>query len=204
MKKTILSVAIAAVFAACTQKPAEVKTAIAQPAEDTSGLAQYKQWKQDQQALIDAPQDQASFETSAIQEQAKEPVKTVVIYRNVPAKQKPVARVSRPSTSRNSSGRSTSEKDNSTASTTGSAGQQTGAEAGSGPQDAPVAATTPKEEKKGWSKAAKGAVIGAGSGAVLGAILTKDKTKGAVIGGIIGAAGGYAIGRTKDKKDGRY
>jgi hypothetical protein len=59
-------------------------------------------------------------------------------------------------------------------------------------------------KKKGWSKAAKGTAIGAGSGAVIGAVVSKNKTKGAVIGGIIGAGGGYAIGRSMDKKDGRY
>ena len=34
---------------------------------------------------------------------------------------------------------------------------------------------------------------------------SKDKKgRGAIIGGIIGAAGGYAVGRGADKKDGRY
>jgi YMGG-like Gly-zipper len=60
-------------------------------------------------------------------------------------------------------------------------------------------------KKKGWSKAAKGAVIGAGSGAAIGAVINKkNRAIGAVIGGIIGGGGGYALGRTMDKKDGRY
>ena len=60
-------------------------------------------------------------------------------------------------------------------------------------------------EKKGWSKAAKGAVIGAGSGAAIGAVVNKkNRAIGAVIGGIIGGGGGYVVGRTMDKKDGRY
>ena len=67
-----------------------------------------------------------------------------------------------------------------------------------------ASAPAPAPAKKGWSKAAKGAVIGGGSGAVLGAILDKKHGRGAVIGGILGAAGGYAIGRGKDKRDGRY
>ncbi|HVF96587.1 MAG TPA: YMGG-like glycine zipper-containing protein [Flavisolibacter sp.] len=60
-------------------------------------------------------------------------------------------------------------------------------------------------KKKGWSKAAKGAAIGGASGAVLGAVINKrNRGTGAVIGGILGAGGGYVIGRSKDKKDGRY
>jgi len=62
-----------------------------------------------------------------------------------------------------------------------------------------------KPAKKGWSKAAKGAVIGAGSGAVIGAVINKrNRAVGAAIGGVIGGAAGYGIGRSMDKKDGRY
>ena len=58
--------------------------------------------------------------------------------------------------------------------------------------------------KKGWSKAAKGAVIGGAGGAIAGAVINKrNRAAGAVIGGVIGAGGGYAIGRSMDKKDGR-
>src|SRR5688572_24488916 len=64
------------------------------------------------------------------------------------------------------------------------------------------AKTTTK--KKGWSKAAKGTAIGAGAGAVLGAVINKkNRAVGAVIGGVLGGGGGYVIGRTMDKKDGR-
>jgi hypothetical protein len=57
---------------------------------------------------------------------------------------------------------------------------------------------------KGWSKAAKGTAIGAAGGAVLGAVINKrNRAVGAVIGGVIGGGGGYVIGRTMDKKDGR-
>lgn len=60
-------------------------------------------------------------------------------------------------------------------------------------------------EKKGWSKAAKGAAIGGGSGAVIGAVVNKkNRVAGGVIGGVVGAGVGYLIGRSKDKKDGRY
>jgi YMGG-like Gly-zipper len=71
---------------------------------------------------------------------------------------------------------------------------------------APVYAAAPvATRKKGWSKAAKGTVIGAGTGAVAGAIINKkNRGVGAVIGGILGAGAGYGIGRSMDKKDGRY
>lgn len=59
--------------------------------------------------------------------------------------------------------------------------------------------------KKGWSKAAKGAVIGGAGGAVIGAVVNKrNRAAGAVIGGVLGGAVGYGIGRSQDKKDGRY
>ena len=69
--------------------------------------------------------------------------------------------------------------------------------------------TSPAEQKstkkKGWSKAAKGAVIGAGTGAVAGAIINKrNRAAGAAIGAVIGGGAGYGIGRSQDKKDGRY
>ena len=60
-------------------------------------------------------------------------------------------------------------------------------------------------KKKGWSKAAKGTVIGAAAGAGAGALINKkNRGLGAVIGGVVGGGAGYAIGRSKDKKDGRY
>jgi len=60
-------------------------------------------------------------------------------------------------------------------------------------------------KKKGWSSAAKGAVIGGVAGAAGGAVINKkNRAAGAVIGGVVGAAGGYGIGRTIDKKNGRY
>ncbi len=57
--------------------------------------------------------------------------------------------------------------------------------------------------KKGWSDAAKGTAIGAGAGAIAGALLDKNHAQGALIGGVVGAAGGYTIGRAKDRKTGR-
>jgi hypothetical protein len=62
-----------------------------------------------------------------------------------------------------------------------------------------------KTQKKGWSTAAKGAAIGGGAGAVAGAVLVKkNRVAGGAIGAIVGGGIGYLIGRSKDKKDGRY
>ena len=62
----------------------------------------------------------------------------------------------------------------------------------------------PVEKKKGWSDAAKGATIGAVGGAIAGAVINgKNRGVGAVIGGVVGAAGGYILGRKKDKQTGR-
>lgn len=66
-------------------------------------------------------------------------------------------------------------------------------------------AKTTQTQKKGWSKAAKGAAIGGGAGAIAGAVLLKkNRVAGGVVGGVVGAGIGYLIGRSKDKKDGRY
>ncbi len=65
--------------------------------------------------------------------------------------------------------------------------------------------STASTKKKGWSKAAKGAVIGGAAGGAAGAIINKkNRVAGGVIGAVIGAGGGYILGRTMDKKDGRY
>jgi len=60
-------------------------------------------------------------------------------------------------------------------------------------------------KKKGWSKAAKGTVIGTTAGAIAGALINKkNRLVGGIIGGLAGGGGGYVIGRSMDKKDGRY
>ena len=65
------------------------------------------------------------------------------------------------------------------------------------------AGTTTAAKKKGWSSAAKGTAIGAGVGALSGILIDKKDGRGAVIGGLAGAAGGYAIGRSRDRASGR-
>jgi hypothetical protein len=60
-------------------------------------------------------------------------------------------------------------------------------------------------KKKGWSNAAKYSVIGGGAGALGGAVINKrNRVAGGVVGGIVVGGIGYAIGRAKDKKEGRY
>lgn len=215
MKKTILSIAIAAIFASCgTDKTTEQATAAQTiTTADTAGYAQFKQWKE-RQDLIGSEETQQSFTTEGITE--SEPVveakpAPVIIYRDAPVKQQRVAKVSRPATrsiaKAPAPARSGSKRESYGRGTTG-----TEASSGSGTtvsNEGDVAVNEPTElpqpaKKEGWSKAAKGTAIGGASGAVIGAVLSKNKTKGAVIGGIVGAAGGYIFGRSKDKKDGRY
>ncbi len=78
-------------------------------------------------------------------------------------------------------------------------------EGGSMNSESSNTAKAPVVRKQGWSKAAKGAAIGAGTGAVIGAVISKNnRASGAIIGGVLGGGAGYGIGRTMDKKDGRY
>jgi hypothetical protein len=182
MKKIIAAIAIVTGFAACSNpKTGDVTTTSKQlTTADTAGLAQFQQWKQQQEmlqsnAMYNGVND---FNNPASPNYQQAPVRERVIERvvEVPARTRSTART----TTRRSSGRSYGYSNGSVA-------------------QAPVPA-----RKKGWSKAAKGAAIGGASGAVIGAVVSKKKGLGAVIGGVVGAAGGYAIGRGQDKRDGRY
>lgn len=178
MKKTITIFAIAAIFAACKSNTKSSEQQSSLGLADTAGLHEFKMYKEKQAREMDT-----YMQTQALNNEentSTEPaVKERIIYVEKPAAKRKTA-ASRPAKSNNSG----------YSGTKGSSGTVA---------QAPVPA-----QKKGWSKAAKGTAIGAGSGAVLGAIVSKKKGKGAVIGGIIGAAGGYAVGRSQDKKDGRY
>ena len=70
---------------------------------------------------------------------------------------------------------------------------------------APVVYQNTTPAKKKWSHATKGAVIGGASGAVIGGVVSKrNRVAGVLVGGVLGAGGGYAIGRSIDKKQGNY
>jgi hypothetical protein len=238
MKKIILSMAIAAIFASCSNnKPADQATTTpAVNSADTIGLSDYKEWKQKQelqgtQQTFTSPgvNDPGSVTEIAPPAEAKPQPKTVIIYRDAPARQPRVAKASRPSShsvyktpeaepetpsvvkapAPVSSGSKREPYGRGTTGTEGTAGSgTTPSNEGDGNGDVavgtgttPTPAQVPAKKDGGWSKAAKGGAIGGASGAVIGAILSKNKTKGAVIGGIVGAAGGYIFGRSKDKKD---
>ncbi|HEX8277329.1 MAG TPA: YMGG-like glycine zipper-containing protein [Segetibacter sp.] len=217
MKKLILSITAAAFFAACgNPKPSDEKSAMQTATPDTTGFSEYKQWKEQQGVTIESMNELKSNENLAEENNVQKPA-PVVAYRQ-PAPEKRVARTAKPSRKSQEKavvqapertyGTPESGTRNSTSRDETTGATQPTVSSGPDTSNEPVATTVPEvpqtKEKKGWSKAAKGTAMGAGSGAVLGAIISKNKGKGAVIGGIIGAAGGYAIGRSKDKKDGRY
>jgi hypothetical protein len=218
MKKAILSIAIAAVFAACNNsKPVEQASTATTPAQvqtqDTTGYSQFQQWKEKQE-LIDAQgvneQDQnynKEASTAPTQQAPKVVYRTIVKERENNASQ-PVHHSTQRAVVRSakSSGRPIEGSGGGSTGSESNGGISTGAGTGTSSTNGDVVTTQPeaKQKNEGWSKAAKGTAIGAGSGAVLGAIISKNKGKGAVIGGVVGAAGGYVLGRMQDKKDGRY
>ncbi|HSU27182.1 MAG TPA: glycine zipper domain-containing protein [Chitinophagaceae bacterium] len=143
MKKILLIVTMAAFFVACNRSPqSEVKGVVM--FVDTTGLAQFQDWKAQHERLDPNQYYNPNVATSTVRTST---------------------------TSRNSS-------------------------------SSDPAKTV---AKKGWSKAAKGTAIGGATGAVLGAVINKrNRVAGAVIGAILGGGTGFVIGRSKDKKDGRY
>jgi hypothetical protein len=228
MKKTILSIAIAAVLASCSNnKPAE-QASVNQSAvnADTIGLSDYKEWKQKQEL-----QTQQTYTSPGVNEIAPEveeapaveaKPKTIIVYRDAPVKQSRVAKTSRsssrpvykapepenpgiakaPTPTNPGSKRETYGRGTTGTEGTAGSGASTSGEGNGDVASTPAPAEVPAKNE-GWSKAAKGGAIGGASGAVIGAVISKNKTKGAVIGGIVGAAGGYIFGRKQDKKDGR-
>lgn len=194
MKKFLPLLSLAFVFAACSTKQAETEVKTLQSANqspariDTAGLAQFQQWK-----------SQNELNATDIHEQtvAQTPVKEVTIIRErIVERQRPVKQAPQ-----KLEVPVIAETENS-----GSGTNET--VTGSGTSNGTIESTTPTPEvskKEGWSKAAKGAVIGGAGGAVLGAIINKkNPAVGAAIGGVLGGTVGYGIGRNKDKKDQRY
>jgi len=185
MKKMIAALLITAGFAACSNpKTGDVSTSTTKDltTADTAGLAQFQQWKQQQEML------QANGMYNGVNDLNPNGATQNFQQQQVPVRERVIERViERPAPRTRSTTRSTTTRRSS----------------GGGYSNGSVA-QAPAPAKKGWSKAAKGAVIGGASGAVIGAVVSKKKGLGAVIGGAVGAAGGYAIGRGQDKRDGRY
>ena len=183
MKKILFALSAMAVMASCSNNnprtAAETQTLKATPA-DTAGLAQYQQWKAQNELAV--ANQLAQQNQVATQQPTKEIVRERVVYVDKPAPKRHSTASTKHATSSTHSTASTSN--------------------GNGVYNSTSQNTA---KKKGWSKAAKGAVIGGAGGAVVGAVINKrNPAVGAVIGGVLGAGAGYGIGRSKDKKDGRY
>lgn len=188
MKKFLPILSITFLMAACGNNPqsgtakteeAKMQAPVYNP--DTVGLAQFQQWKA-QNELADVDEYNQNVVYAAPQEKAK-PNSTTPVRKTV--KPRPVA-AKRPAQSETSSTSPASET------------------AGGGTMSSESSDAAKASEKKGWSKAAKGAVIGGVAGAAGGAVINKkNPVVGAVIGGVVGAGGGYVIGRKMDKKSGR-
>lgn len=179
MKRIIFAISTVAIMASCTQNNprSAAETQTLKPT-DTAGLAQFQQWKAQNELAVASQMAQANQLAAQQAQPTKEVVRERVVYVNEPRRTTTRSR-STASRSSSSSAGSNSGVYNSTSSNTA--------------------------QKKGWSKAAKGAAIGGAGGAVLGAVINKrNRAAGAVIGGVLGAGVGYGVGRAKDKKDGRY
>jgi Glycine zipper len=209
MKRFLPFLSFAFIFAACSS-PSETELKTVQSANhapantDTAGLAQFQQWKAQNELT-------AANNFQEVSTPAEQPVKTVTVIREVqvqkPAPVRKQSTATRPAQKRPAAPSS----DNTSETTTDNTDPGTlpsGDNAGSGTGSTPDVATAPTTEtakKEGWSKAAKGAAIGGAGGAVIGAVISKkNPAVGAAIGGVLGGAVGYGIGRAKDKKDGRY
>lgn len=191
MKKLLPFFSLAVLLVACNSTPKNTATQAMAPVEppsqtmvtDTAGLAQFQQWKV-QNELRDA--EDYHKPVHAVAAPIKKASKPKVVQpRPVPASlPAPVATT--------------------TASTTPQAsGSEAGNESGTISSESGDEAKATKKE--GISKAAKGAVIGGVAGAGAGAVINKkNRVVGAVVGAVIGAGGGYVLGRKMDKKDGRY
>ena len=180
MKKILFALSTVAVMASCSNDNPRTaaETKVISPATDTAGLAQFQAWKA--QNELAATNQVAQQNLAANSQPTKEVVKERVVYVDRPATKKKASTTRRSSSSNTSSSGTNDGGYNSTSENTAA-------------------------KKTGWSKAAKGAVIGGVGGAVVGGVVNKrNRGAGAVIGGVLGAGAGYGIGRSKDKKDGRY
>lgn len=174
MKKILFALSTVAVMASCSDNNPRTAAAETKVVTPATDTAGLAQFQAWKAQNELAAANQQAQQNLAATEPAKEIVRERVVYVDKPTTRKTTSTTRRSTSSSNGTGVSNSTSQNTA-------------------------------KKKGWSKAAKGAVIGGTSGAVLGAVINKrNRGAGAVIGGIIGAGGGYVIGRSKDKKDGRY
>lgn len=175
MKKILFAISTVAVMASCSQNNPRTaaETQTLKPA-DTAGLAQFQQWKAQNELAVASQMAQAN--QLAPQQPAKEVVRERVVYVSEPRRSSSRSR----STTSSSSGNSGVY--NSTSENTAQASQKKG-------------------WSKAAKGAVIGGVGGAVAGAVIN---KRNRAAGAVIGGVLGAGVGYGIGHSKDKKDGRY
>ena len=198
MKKFLPFLSLA-VLIACNSKPSETETRTIPSAQattlDTAGLAQFQQWKA-QNELATANETQQAQKPASV-----EPTKTVTVIREVRVPQtaparRPEKRTPQPVAQAPVSSPAPAQTGNSS-----SSGEATAKSESSGTADAPATQPGQTAKDKGWSSSAKGAVIGGAGGAVLGAIINKkNRAAGAVIGGVLGAGVGYGVGKNKDNK----
>ncbi len=207
MKKTLLAIAVTAVFASCGSKT-DTKTS-----EDAAKTLSYTDSLNIQSQLNDKANEvqlNGLSDTLVTKDGSQyvkvDPNKAAAVAEPEVKEREPVRKTTASRTKTRTRSASRSSSGTGTANSGGSGSVESSGSTGSAPVYTETETTTTTQEtekKKGWSKAAKGAAIGAGAGAVGGAIISKKKGVGAVVGGLIGAGGGYIIGRKADKKDGR-
>jgi hypothetical protein len=202
MKRKLLAITMAAIFAACNSNPkaGTQTTTTTTTTADTSGFRNNA--FADKGQVIELKGVNDTIVTGDGNRYVKvDPNKPTQPVQNNVASTTPTPSVKVPTATTH---RSTSRTTRHTSGHSSSGGYSGSGSSGGGYSGAGTASAPVATKKKGWSKAAKGTAIGAGVGAIGGAIISKKKGLGAVIGGVVGGAGGYIIGHNKDKKDGRY
>jgi hypothetical protein len=205
MTKFIPFLSLAVLAAACNTNPSadsamkSIKDS-QQLEADTSGLAQFQQWKMQNEL---GATDQQTTEQVATSEAATPRKANTVHYATV---QKRASSSTAPRKTTTSTRPNTTTTKSSTPSSSSSTEGSTASNEGAGTTAAGsgTGSTETTQKKEGMSKAAKGAIIGGVTGGVAGAVINKkNRTAGAVIGAVIGAGGGYILGKKADQKDGR-
>jgi hypothetical protein len=205
MKKNLVAIAVAALFAACNSNPKTTDSTTSVSKTDTTTFRNNSFADKGQVIELNGVNDTIVTGDGAkyVKVDPNHPAQTNNV---VSTNETPALKIPRTTEHHHSTTHTSTSHSSGTASGGGSTGNggYSGSGSSNGGAGTQTASTPVPAKKKGWSKAAKGAVIGAGTGAIAGAIISKKKGLGAVIGGVVGGAGGYIIGRNKDKKDGRY